>query len=308
MSTAEETLSPAAAPRPDAPPARFWRPSPALLLSAPAVLALGIALVLPLFGVALLSLQGFDYEKGILPGASLANYAELAQDSLFLETLSRTFRIALIVTLACLALGLPEAWIIHRMAPRWRGLMLLVVVGPLLVSVVVRTFGWMVLLGSNGLVNQALLALGVPGAPFRLLFTELAIIIGLVHVMVPLVVLSVWASLGRLDPALLRAAESLGASRFAAFRRVVLPSIMPGLLGGALMVFCLSASAFATPAMLGGRRLKVVASMTYTEFLNTLNWPLGAAIAMLLLAAILAATLLWTRLVERPALRRLGAA
>ncbi|MCI0753744.1 ABC transporter permease [Teichococcus vastitatis] len=275
-------------------------------LSAPALLTMGAVLLVPLVSVAVLSFRGFDFDKGILPVWSLANYAELANDGLFHEVMARTFRIATIVTVLCIAVGVPEAIIIHRMAPRWRGLMLLVVVGPLLVSVVVRTFGWMVLLGTNGLINQGLDWIGVPGTPFRLMYTELAIILGLVHVMVPLVVLAVWASLGRLDPALARAAESLGAGRVAVFRRVVLPNIMPGILAGALMVFCLSASAFATPQMLGGRRLKVAASMTYTEFLNTLNWPLGAAVAVLLLLAILAATLLWTGLVERRALRRLG--
>ena len=277
-----------------------------LLLTLPSGLVYALVLLLPLIGVAVLSLQGFDFDKGILPRWNLANYADLATDSLFREVLERTFRLSVITTAICLLIGVPEAWIVHRMAPRWRGLMLLVVVGPLLVSVVVRTFGWMVLLGTNGLVNDALVAIGIPGAPFRLMFTELAIVIGLVHVMVPLVVLSVWASLGRLDPALARAAESLGAGRLTTFRRVILPNIMPGVLGGALMVFCLSASAFATPAMLGGKRLRVVASMAYNEFLNTLNWPLGAAIAVLLLIAILLCTLLWTRLVERRALRRLG--
>ncbi|GAV33231.1 Putrescine transport system permease protein PotH [Roseomonas sp. TAS13] len=277
-----------------------------LLLTLPSGLVYALVLLLPLIGVAVLSLQGFDFDKGILPRWNLANYADLATDSLFHEVLERTFRLSLVTTAICLLIGVPEAWIVHRMAPRWRGLMLLVVVGPLLVSVVVRTFGWMVLLGTNGLVNDALVAIGIPGAPFRLMFTELAIVIGLVHVMVPLVVLSVWASLGRLDPALARAAESLGAGRLTTFRRVILPNIMPGVLGGALMVFCLSASAFATPAMLGGKRLRVVASMAYNEFLNTLNWPLGAAIAVLLLIAILLCTLLWTRLVERRALRRLG--
>lgn len=282
------------------------RLSAPLLLTLPSSLVYALVLLLPLIGVAVLSLQGFDFDKGILPRWNLANYADLATDSLFREVLERTFRLSVITTAICLLIGVPEAWIVHRMAPRWRGLMLLVVVGPLLVSVVVRTFGWMVLLGTNGLINDALVAIGIPGAPFRLMFTELAIVIGLVHVMVPLVVLSVWASLGRLDPALARAAESLGAGRLTTFRRVILPNIMPGVLGGALMVFCLSASAFATPAMLGGKRLRVVASMAYNEFLNTLNWPLGAAIAVLLLLAILLCTLLWTRLVERRALRRLG--
>ena len=282
------------------------RLSAPLLLTLPSGLVYALVLLLPLIGVAVLSFQGFDFDKGILPRWNLANYVDLATDLLFREVLERTFRLSVITTAICLLIGVPEAWIVHRMAPRWRGLMLLVVVGPLLVSVVVRTFGWMVLLGTNGLINNALVAIGIPGAPFRLMFTELAIVIGLVHVMVPLVVLSVWASLGRLDPALARAAESLGAGRLTTFRRVILPNIMPGVLGGALMVFCLSASAFATPAMLGGKRLRVVASMAYNEFLNTLNWPLGAAIAVLLLLAILLCTLLWTRLVERRALRRLG--
>ncbi|TPG53756.1 ABC transporter permease [Roseomonas nepalensis] len=283
------------------------RTSPALL-AAPSGVVYLVALVVPLASVLVLSLQGFEFSRGILPRYDLANYADLFTDPLFEEALARTFRIALVTTVICLAIGVPEAWIIRRMSPRWRGLMLLLVVGPLLVSVVVRTFGWMVLLGTNGLINGALVALGVPDAPFRMMFTEFAVVLGLVHVMVPLVVLAVWASLGRLDPSLSLAAESLGAGRLTIFRRVILPNIMPGVLGGALMVFCLSASAFATPAMLGGRRLKVVSSMAYNEFLNTLNWPLGAAIATLLLAAILAATLLWTRFVERRALRRLGGA
>ncbi len=275
-------------------------------LAAPSLLVYGAALLVPLAGVLVLSLHGFDFDKGVRPDWGLANYADLLTDPLFGESLVRTFRIALLTTAICLAVGVPEAWIIHRMAPRWRGPMLLIVVGPLLVSVVVRNFGWMVLLGTGGLLNQAMQALGVPGAPFRMMFTEFAVVVGLVHVMVPLVVLSVWASLGRLDPVLERAAVSLGAGRLTVFRRVVLPNVMPGIMAGALMVFCLSASAFATPAMLGGKRLKVVASMTYNEFLNTLNWPLGAALATVLMLAILLTTLLWTRLVERRALRRLG--
>ena len=284
---------------------RHDRLNPALL-AAPSALVYAVTLLLPLVGVLVLSLHAFDFDKGVLPGLGLANYRDLLTDALFHEALLRTFRVAVLTTAICLAIGVPEAWIIHRMAPRWRGPMLLLTVGPLLVSVVVRNFGWMVLLGGNGLVNGAMVALHVPGAPFRLMFTEFAIVLGLVHVMVPLVVLSVWASLGRLDPALERAATSLGAGRVTAFRRIVLPNVMPGVTAGALMVFCLSASAFATPDMLGGKRLKVVSSMTYNEFLNTLNWPLGSALATVLMLAILLTTLLWTRLVEGRALRRLG--
>ena len=276
-----------------------------VLLVAPSALVYALILLLPLVGVVILSLHAFDFDKGVLPGMGLANYRDLLTDPLFGEAMSRTFRVAVVTTAICLAIGVPEAWIIYRMAPRWRGPMLLTVIGPLLVSVVVRNFGWMVLLGGNGLVNGALVALRVPGAPFRLMFTELAVVIGLVHVMVPLVVLSVWASLGRLDPVLERAATSLGAGRLTVFRRVVLPNVAPGVMAGALMVFCLSASAFATPDMLGGKRLKMVSTMTYNEFLNTLNWPLGSALATVLMLAILLTTLLWTRLVEARAMRRL---
>ncbi|MGT2479493.1 ABC transporter permease [Methylobacterium oryzae CBMB20] len=156
-------------------------------------------------------------------------------------------------------------------------------------------------------MNQALTALRVPGAPFRLMFTELAVVIGLVHVMVPLVVLSVWASLGRLDPVLERAATSLGAGRFTVFTRVVLPNVMPGIMAGALMVFCLSASAFATPAMLGGKRLE---GRLQHDLQRVPQHPELAAgrprWRQSAMAAILLATLVWTRLVERRALRRLG--
>ena len=276
------------------------------LLAAPSALVYAVVLLIPLAGVLVLSLHGFDFDKGVLPGLGLENYRELLSDPLFHEALLRTFRVAILTTVICLALGVPEAWIIYRMTPRWRGFMLLMVVGPLLVSVVVRNFGWMVLLGGNGLINKAMVALHVPGAPFRLMFTELAVVIGLVHVMVPLVVLSVWASLGRLDPSLERAARTLGAGQFTVFRRVVMPNVMPGVMAGALMVFCLSASAFATPQMLGGNRLRVVSIMTYNEYLNTLNWPLGSALATVLMLAILLTTLLWTRFVETRALRRLG--
>ncbi len=277
------------------------------LLAAPAALAYLFVLVLPLLGMAALSLHGFDSARGVQPSWGGENYADLLTDPLFGEAMGRTFRVAAITTATCLLLGVPEAWIIHRMSPAWRGVMLLLVVGPLLVSVVVRTFGWMVLLGTGGLLNQALQALRVPGAPFRMLFTEFAMVLGLVHVMLPLVVLSAWAGMGRLDPALALAAEGLGAGPLTVFRRVVLPNIMPGVLGGGLMVFCLSASAFATPAILGGKRLKVATTMAYNEFLNTLNWPLGAAIAVLLLLAILGAATLWSGLAGRTALRRLGA-
>jgi putative spermidine/putrescine transport system permease protein len=181
----------------------------------------------------------------------------------------------------------------------WQSLCLLIVLGPLLISVVVRTLGWQILLGNNGVLNNALQALHITDEPIRLVFTMTGMVIALTHVLVPFMVMSVWATMQKLDPQVEWAGRSLGASQFAVFRRVVLPQIMPGVLSGSIIVFALSASAFATPALIGGRRLKVVATAAYDEFLGTLNWPLGASIAVLLLIANVAIVMGCSRLAER---------
>jgi putative spermidine/putrescine transport system permease protein len=131
------------------------------------------------------------------------------------------------------------------------------------------------------------------------MFTETGMIVALAHVLMPFMVLSVWAALQRLDPQIENAALSLGASQATVLRRIVLPQIMPGILSGAIIVFALAASAFATPSIIGGRRLKVAATLAYDEFLNTLNWPLGAAVAVLLLIALVLIIVGSNRIVER---------
>jgi putative spermidine/putrescine transport system permease protein len=141
--------------------------------------------------------------------------------------------------------------------------------------------------------------LGVIASPIPFMFTETGVVVALSHVLMPFMVLSVWAALQRLDPHVENAAMSLGASHATLLRRVVLPQVMPGVLSGAIIVFALAASAFATPAIIGGRRLKVASTLAYDEFLNTLNWPLGAAVATLLLLALVAIILLSNRWVEK---------
>ena len=174
---------------------------------------------------------------------------------------------------------------------------LLAISGPLLISVVVRTLGWVILMGNNGLVNRGLDALGIGWIPFN--YTETGVIIALVHVMIPFMIITVWAVLQKVDPATENAAASLGASQLRVFFRVVVPQVIPGILSGSLIVFSLTTSAFATPSIIGGRRLKVASTTIYDEFLNTLEWPLGAAIAMILLLGIMAIILGWNRLIER---------
>jgi putative spermidine/putrescine transport system permease protein len=225
-------------------------------------------------------------------------------DGYYLGIFWRTLRLAALTTLICGLIGAPEAYILSRMRDPWRSVFLLVIIGPLLVSVVVRAFGWSMLLGSSGLLNEALRALG--SNPVRLLYTETAIVIALVHVMLPFMVIPVWTSLQKLDPMIEAAAWSLGASRFTALRRVVMPQIAMGLLSGSLVVFGLSASAFAIPGLLGGRRLKMAATLVYDEYMRELNWPLGAAIAVIVLVANLVIMLAYNRAVEARARRALG--
>lgn len=269
------------------------------LLSAPALVVYAAFLVVPLSSIALISFQHFEFYGGIQPGLTLENYRAVLGDSYYWEIFGRTFGIALVVTLLCALLGTIEAIVLFRMKDPWRSLFLLVVLGPLMISVVVRTLGWALLFGSTGLINKALVNAGLVAEPIAFMYSSTGVVIALTHVLVPFVVISVWASLQRMDPAVERAAVALGAGGFTVIRRVVVPLAMPGILAGSVMVFALAASAFATPAIIGGRRLKVIATAAYDEFLNTLNWPLGASLAVLLLVANVVVLVASNRLIER---------
>jgi putative spermidine/putrescine transport system permease protein len=277
--------------------------TPWLLASPGAVLLLALV-VLPLVLTLVLSFQVYDAATGVKDQYTVAHYAAVLTDPYYLAVFWRTLRMAALTTVICVLIGAPEAYILSRMCEPWRSVFLLVIIGPLLVSVVVRTFGWSRLLGPTGLVNEALQSLGMARA--RLLYTETAIMIALVHVMLPFMIIPVWTSLQKLDPMVEAAAWTLGASRFTALRRVVMPQVTMGLLSGSLVVFGLSASAFAIPGLLGGRRLKVAATLVYDEYMHELNWPMGAAIAILVLIANLAIMLAYHRAVEARARRALG--
>jgi putative spermidine/putrescine transport system permease protein len=246
------------------------------LLSLPALLLFAVVVIVPLGMTVLLSFHDWGQYKGIEPVFILKNWREVLTDSYFLEMFGRTFRIALYVTVLTALFGAPEAYILNRMK------------------------SWALLFGGNsGLVNKALTSLGLISAPLPFMFTETGMVVALAHVLMPYMVLAVWAALQRLDPQIENAAVALGAGPFTVLRRIVLPQVMPGILSGAIIVFALAASAFATPAIIGGRRLKVAATLAYDEFLNTLNWPLGAAVAVLLLVALVLIVVGASRLVER---------
>ncbi|HEY0293905.1 MAG TPA: ABC transporter permease [Bordetella sp.] len=273
-----------------------------MLGSLPVLLLFVALVVVPLLMTLALSFSRFDYNTGIQPGHTLAYYTTVLTDSYFLGIFWRTLWISALTTLICAAIGAPEAYILSRMKKPWRSVFLLVVLSPLLISLVVRAFGWSLLLGPAGPIGQVAAALGLG----RLLYTPGAIIVGLVHVMLPFMIIPVWTSLQKLDPSIEHAALSLNASRWQTLARVVMPQAVPGMLSGSLIVFGLSASSFAIPALLGGRRLKMAATVVYDQFLTDLNWPQGAAIAMLLLVANIIIMTTYNRVLERSYRRSLG--
>ncbi len=268
-------------------------------LTAPSVLVMLALVALPL--VLTLSMSLYPYDSTQMMGNTItsANYAEVLKDDYFHVIFVRTFGMAFLVTFICILIGVPEAYVLSRLSSQWRAVSMVIVLGPLLISVVVRTLGWAVLLGSEGLINKTLLMVGFIDTPIKMLYTFTGVVIALTHVLMPFMVLAVWASLQKLDRATEQAAESLGANMFTVMWRIVFPQVIPGVLSGGLIVFASAASAFATPAIIGGRRLKVVPTTIYDEFLGNLNWPLGATIAVFLVVIVLAVSLLINRLVER---------
>jgi len=269
-------------------------------LALPALMLFTGVVVIPLAMTVMLSFHDWGQYKGIEPVFILKNWREIASDPYYAEMFLRTFRVAVLATLITAAFGVPEAYILSRMSGRWRGFFLLIILGPLLISVVARTLGWALLFGgNNGVANKLLMSIGLIASPVHFMFTETGMVVALAHAMMPFMVLAVWTALQRTDPQIENAAISLGASPLTVARRIILPQIMPGVLSGAIIVFSLSASAFATPAIIGGRRLKVAATLAYDEFLNTLNWPLGAAIAVLLLVALVLIVVGSNALIER---------
>jgi len=268
-------------------------------LSAPGALMVLALVALPLVMTFSMSFHALQPGGGIDPTFTLQNYGHIVADDYYLQIFARTFLLALVVTGVCMLIGVPEAYVLSRLPAGWRAVSIVIVLGPLLVSVVVRTLGWAILLGNEGMINKALLSVGWIDQPIRLMYSFLGLVIAMSHVLAPYMVLSVWSSLQKLDFATEQAADSLGAGPLTVMRRIVLPQVIPGVLSGGLIVFAMAASAFATPAIIGGRRLKVVPTTIYDEFLNYVNWPMGAALAAVLMMFVLTVSVLANRFIER---------
>jgi len=266
-------------------------------LLAPAVAVVGLFLVPPLVGILAGSVLQHKQETG---PPTLANYGRFLGDPYYLRALLLTVKLSLITTVCALVLGYVVAFQLARSirSRTVRRLTYLVVVAPLFTSSIVRSFGWMVSLGNAGFVNRLLRDLGLVDAPVRLMFNETGVVIGLTHILLPFMVLSIAAVLQNIDHTLEEAAMDLGASRLVTFLTVTLPLSLPGVVAGSLIVFSLAMSAYVTPAVLSGGRLKVVPMLIYEQYVAAFDWGFGAAMAIVLLALTLAITALYTRLLR----------
>jgi putative spermidine/putrescine transport system permease protein len=265
------------------------------------VLLLFLAFFAVPVGILLISsLQRIDpTTSAVIERFTLYNYERFLLDSFYLGALLTTLKISLIVTVACLLTGYPIATFMTKTSPRERSLFLLFVISPLLVSLVIRNLGWLIILGPKGVLNTALVAVGLTNSPVPLMHTQTAVVIGLAHVFYPFMVLAILSSLQRIDPAVIRAAQNLGATPFRTFWHVTLPLSVPGVIAGTLIVFALSMSSFVTPGLLGGPWVKVMAFLAWEQAVLVLDWPFAAAISVILLAVTGLIMLVSNRLVER---------
>ena len=232
-------------------------------------------------------------EDGFRLGATLESYARLFSDSLYIRAYMSSIRYALAATLISLLLGYPMAYAIARAPKAWRIALLMLVILPFWTSFLLRVYAWIGLLKGNGLVNNALIALGVVGEPLPLLNNSFSVVLGLVYGYLPFMVLPLYATLERLDPALLEAAADLGCRPWRAFLEVTLPLSLPGIVAGSLLVFIPAIGEFVIPELLGGPGTLMVGKVLWDEFFNNHDWPAASAVAvaMLLLLAIAMATM-----------------
>ena len=272
-------------------------------LLAPALLLLLVAFVLPVGMMVPMSFRPYVPLVGITDGFTVRYYTRLLTDSYYLEIIGRTLALGFTVTLSTLVVGYPVAFFLARTPSRWRNWLTILVVFPLMLNLVVRTFGWIALLAQNGLVNQALHALGVVESPVKLLFNFAGLLIAMTHIFLPFMVLVLIGAIQNIPRDVEDAARVLGASWGSTFCRVTLPLSAPGILSGSILVFVLSISALVTPRLLGGPTYQVMSTLIYDEFLQRLNWPAGSAQALLLTIMVLALVYLSGRLARRTGAR-----
>ena len=262
------------------------------LLLAPALVYYFVVLFLPQLEIATASLMAAD---GRFPVDT--NFRRFVTDPFFLSILWRTVRLSVISTLLAVIVAYPIAIYLSQPWRRWRAVVAFAVITPIMISAVARSYGWVIILGPAGLLNQAITGLHLGTDPQHLLYTETGLVIALTHLHLPFMVLPITAALQQIDPSILRASRILGAGSMRTFWRVTLPLTLPGITAGATIVFCLNGSSFVTPALIGGARIPMMSFLIYQQGLDVRDWNFALAVAIVLLlstSTIVIAHLIWS--------------
>ncbi|CAN5280264.1 ABC transporter permease [soil metagenome] len=272
---------------------RGWNLGLAGLLT-PVTIWLGLFFLIPLLLILAYSFGTSGVYGGITLGFNPGNYLKVF-DPLYLQIIGRTFFIAALTTLLCLALGYPLAYFIVFKGYRRRNLLILLVMVPFWTSLLIRAYSWVVILSGNGIANKFLQFIGVTDEPLTLIFTPEAVLMGMVYSYLPFMILPLYASLEKFDTRLKEAAKDLGASRWQTFWRVTFPLSMPGVIAGSILVFIPSAGEFVIPQLLGGSRTVMTGTLIQTQFGAARDWAFGSALSVMLAVLLLAAILFYVR-------------
>jgi putative spermidine/putrescine transport system permease protein len=273
---------------------------PAVLLAVPILIFLAIFFFYPAINLLFFSLLTQDAKGIVGPPLTLAHYTRFFDVDLYLRVFWNTLRISLVTSAFAIVLGYPVAIVMAKSGPIVSRTIALIVVAPLIVSVVVRSYGWQLILANTpaGLLNWMLISLGIISEPFAILYSETAVVIGSLHVFFPMMVLPLASALGKIDPNLEDCARTLGAPWWKVFLRVTLPLSVPGLVAGFTLVFSLTAGSFVTPVILGGTTATMLGNLIEQQIFVVYDWPFGAAIAVVLVLVVFAINTLSMRLLE----------
>ena len=254
--------------------------SSAWIMLVPGLVILLVCLAIPLLRVLAPSIfsEGYPFQS----------YVEFFKDEYYLKIFLRTVKIAVITTAVCMVGGIPTAYFISRCDKKWRGLLLAASIFPMMTNSVIRSFAWINILGSNGIINKFLLALGLADEPMKLLYTDFAIIIGSIYLFLPLMIVTVTGVMENIDDDMMEAAQSLGAARMEAFMKVIFPMSLPGIIVGGILVFTGTLTAYTTPQLLGGNSNMVMATLIYQRAMSVSDWTGASVIAFIMIVVTLA--------------------
>jgi putative spermidine/putrescine transport system permease protein len=267
------------------------------LLMLPAFVVLGLFFVAPYLNLLYMSFMTHTPGAAYITQPTLENYGETLGDSFVWKVVWETIQLGIITTAVTLILSYPLAYHMARASSRFKGLLMILLLAPLLVGIVIRTYGWIIILADNGLINQLATELNI--GPFKLMYNKTGVMIGLIHIYMPFMVLSILGSLQTIDPDLERAARSLGAGTWRTWRRVTWPLSLPGVTSGAVLVFVLTVSAYVTPSLLGGYRVLTVPLLVVQTVQELFNWPLGSALAIVFFVITIAIVGVYLKLMDR---------